>query len=148
MNGAVPWEFVIDLDCSNPSDAPCRIVLPHRSHLGTFDNVVVQPKGEWPLTFLCLLHAHLSVRSQDSIRHAGPEMVPHPPFRLWRVEYECGRENCGKQSVLYIGSQPDAEAIRDHLLTQRYSVPCGSHVVEWKLEKVVISPVAHEPPMR
>lgn len=148
MAPAVPFEFVIDLDCSDPGKKRCRIFLPHRSLLGTFENAAIRPTGEWPLTFLCLRHEHLSVRSADSIRRAGPERFPSLPTLLWRVEYECGHENCGKQSTIYVPSQPDANSIKSRLQKTRPAIECGSHFVLWREELIQIFPVTQLPLVR
>jgi hypothetical protein len=148
MAPAVPFEFAIDLDCSDAGKQPCYILLPHRSLLGTFENGVIQPKGGWPLTFLCLRHERVSVRSADSIRFSGPEPVRGLPFLLWRVAYECGREDCGKRNVLHIGPERDAETIKDRLTSQRYKVPCDNHSVEWRRELIRVRLLAHDPHMR
>jgi hypothetical protein len=79
MNPAVPFEFVIDLDCSDVGKAPCRIFLLHRSQLGTFENAVRQPKGDWPLTFLCLRHERLSVRLIASVAQDQSGSQIHRP---------------------------------------------------------------------
>ena len=87
------------------------LVLPRRSPLGTFDDPQNQPKGKWPITFLCLLHRHVCEVTLDTIR---PDIVQTVPLglnavSLWQIEYECDRQNCGQHQTIYTRYLTDAE---------------------------------------
>jgi hypothetical protein len=119
------------------------LVLPRRSPLGTFDDPQNQPKGKWPITFLCLPHRHVCEVTLDTI-HLDTVQTVAPGLNevsLWQIEFECARENCGLLQTIYTrysrdGKLSDVEgALRD----ASHVIACkGGHraVVRWETLRV------------
>jgi hypothetical protein len=135
-----PFEYVIDLDCGDARREKCRIVLRRQTPQEKLDNAPPLPKVGWPATFLCLRHMQLSARTPASTRRAGPQ-GQEGPCLLWRVQYECGHENCGRQETIYVPLQPDAETVRRILLTSKPAITCYEHLVHWRDNLLIVEPV-------
>jgi hypothetical protein len=145
------WDYAVWLDCFDRGepDEKCNIFLPHQSPLGIFEDQQRQPTGEWPAVFLCLGHGQSCVRPADSIRLDVEVLAPHqpmPPF--WRIECECGHENCGKRHTIYTARMLDWPSIARRILKTNPSVPCDSHDLVWREELMWGTSFAHESPMR
>lgn len=104
-------------------------VLPRQSPLGRFADEPRLPTGIWPIDFLCLPHGHVCRVTPQAI-HLDP--VPtlalgiHETL-LWKIEYECARQNCGQRQTIYtrfseVGSQSD---VLDAVLRTRAKILCS-----------------------
>ena len=127
MTPAVDVEYAVRLDCcadENPLD-PKHIVLPHQSPLGTFEYPQCQLSGEWPVTFLCLRHGQLFVRSKANLHLEGrtPDL-DQPP--VWRIECVCAHEDCQKSRTIYVGRMATWENIVSVLRKANPNVSCGA----------------------
>lgn len=107
-------------------------VLPRQSPLGIYVGEQYQPKGIWPIDFLCLPHGHMCRVGEETIHLESVETLGQGlrEASLWRIEYECARQNCGQRRTIYTrysaaGAQSDV--LRAALGT-RAKIPCsGGH---------------------
>jgi hypothetical protein len=80
-----------------------HVFLPRESHLGTFSGLPCQPRGEWPIRFLCLRKERLySVASEPF--HLDIEPLPNldrGEAEFWEIECECVRQNCRQRHTIY-----------------------------------------------
>jgi hypothetical protein len=148
MTPARRWDYSVILECETP-EKPCRIFLPHRIPEGKFSSPHYQPKNGWPVMFLCLQHGRLSVRQgsdvQQDICRPDPR-EPVPP--LWRIESQCGHENCGKRHEIYLTEQPDEKSIWHAISIWQPQIPCGSHFLHWQEDLIDYERIASDSPMR
>ncbi|PYV72896.1 MAG: hypothetical protein DMG96_24780 [Acidobacteria bacterium] len=89
----------------------------------------------WNEVFLCLKHGlAFSCSAQDIGLEAYMQAQdePIPPF--WKIEYECGRDNCGMPHTIWTGGISDFSKIVNRILRTNPIVSCGSHNVVWKKE--------------
>lgn len=87
------------------------LVLPRRSPLGIFVDEPCQPKGTWPIDFLCLQHGHVCRVGKETI-HLDSVQTVAPGLHvvsLWEIEYECAKQNCGQRRTIYTRYSRDAE---------------------------------------
>jgi len=62
--------FSVPIDCAQPgTEHLCHFLPPHQSPLGIYAGPRYRPMGEWPATFLCLLHVRPFIRSLEHIQH-------------------------------------------------------------------------------
>jgi hypothetical protein len=115
----------------------CNIFLPHRSPLGTYDNLQNPPTDKWTAMFLCPLHGQVFVRSSldvhPDIGTAGRDQLI-PPF--WEIECGCGHESCGRLHTIYAAGTTDSSAIVNRILETNPIVECASHLLVWKRELI------------
>ena len=100
--------------CQTPE---CRdyTVLPHRSHLGTFDDQLDPSKGIWPITYLCQSCGHVSVVPAGMIRPEDIEAQARSPL-VW-YEFSNGLQHSLERFSIYSKeSQPE---YLDHLVWDR-----------------------------
>lgn len=122
--------FVSFLDGHDPNE---HIVLPRQSPLGTFAGLGDQPTGVWPITLLCLQHAHMFVRSSDKVQFGAVPELGHKKEStdLWVIECECAQGNCGRKKTIFaFGDGPRTDdQIRKRLLTAHTHSPiaCIGH---------------------
>lgn len=153
MNPAAEMAYVVRLGCfddpANP-DTECRVFLPRQSPLGTFEYPRCQPTGEWPVTFLCLRHGHLYRCPGDRVRPGmGVSALGLPTQKIWRIDCECAHENCGRIDTIYIPEQPDLPTLAKNVLKKNPTVPCGSHLLGWRMEDLMSGvEIAHGSPVR
>src|SRR5208282_66535 len=117
-------EPAVLLDCPVDPQHPCRVFLPHQSPLEIPDNPLSQPTHIWNEVFLCLDHALAFARSARDIgleEYISAQDEPIPPF--WKIEYECGRENCGMPHTIYTGGPSDFSKIVFRILETNPTVP-------------------------
>jgi hypothetical protein len=103
--------FVCRFQCDGTEHT---FVLPRESHLGRFGDEPYLPTGIWPIDFLCLPHGHVCRVDLQTIRLESVETLGqglHEAF-LWKIEYECARQNCGQRQTIYtrysaVGAQSD-----------------------------------------
>ena len=132
----VERRLVCHFDCDG---AEHDIVLPRRSPLGIFDDPQNQPKGKWPITFLCLLHRHECEVPVEAIR-LDTVQIASPGIRevcLWQIEFECARENCGLLQTIYTRYSRDAKPsdVERALQDASHAIACkGGHraFVRWE----------------
>ena len=90
--------FLICPKCSR------KTVLPRQSRIGTYEGLQHQPKGKWPLAYLCPGCGQLSAVEHTAVRFdavAGPNLVLGRQA-LWWIDCECGHKNCaGTFSLCY-----------------------------------------------
>ena len=135
---------VLDCPKGNPSD-PCRIPLPAQSLLGMGEGPHDLPMGTWPAAFLCLKHAHVCIRTQNDVQLEDEIQVPDEPIpSLWRIECECGHENCGKRHAIYTSRAPDWETIKRIILLREPIVSCEGHPLVWSEESMRGIEIAHD----
>ncbi len=104
-------------------------VLPRQSPLGRFADEPRLPMGIWPIDFLCLPHGHVCRVTQQAI-HLDPVPTLAPGIHetlLWKIEYECARQNCGQRQTIYtkfseVGSRSD---VLDAVLRTRANILCS-----------------------
>jgi hypothetical protein len=138
------------LDCprSNPSD-PCRIPLPLQNPTEKCGDQHGPPMGAWPAMFLCLKHAHVCVRSQHNVQLEHEMRVQGQPIpSLWRIECECGHENCGGRLAIYTARAPDWETIEKVILIRNPAVSCEGHPFVWRKGQMNWIEIAHDSLMR
>jgi hypothetical protein len=54
------------------------------------------------------------------------------------IECECGHENCGIRHTIYTGGMEDTEKIKARILKLNPAIPCDSHNLVWKTEKIFL----------
>src|ERR1700722_3749049 len=105
---ATRFDFAVSLGCYDVSPVlRCSALLPRQSPLGTSGDQRYQPTDEWPASFLCLRHAHTSVRSANDLEVEAETLDPEGHPLLWRIVCRCGHENCGRLHVFYVHRMPD-----------------------------------------
>jgi hypothetical protein len=132
MNGAVGVEYAVRLECcaaENPLN-PMHIVLPHQSPLGMFEYPRYLFSREWPATFLCLRHSRSFVLSGSNVRLEKKRPDQDRSY-LWRIQSECGYENCGRLHVIYISVEMNAAELVDLLVCTTPSIACDGHELVW-----------------
>jgi hypothetical protein len=126
-------EYSMRLECSDLDKEKCNIPLPPQSPLGIFSGQQHLPMGDWPANFLCLRHMHMSARYPNNV-HLEIEMrapfEPVPP--LWRIECECGHENCGKRQTIYTSRMPDWPSISERIVRKSPKLGCDGHEFVWR----------------
>ena len=92
--------FVCRFQCDG---AEHTFVLPRQSPLGTYVGEQYQPTGIWPIEFLCLQHGHVCRVTLGTIRLESVETRGQDQYEalLWKIEYECARQNCGQRQTIY-----------------------------------------------
>jgi hypothetical protein len=81
-----------------------KIALPHQSRIEIYEGQRYQPKGKWPLNYLCSACGRLSQVEQKEIRwdFAAGTNLSLGKQALWWIDCECGHENCtGNFSLCY-----------------------------------------------
>lgn len=78
-------------------------VLPRQSPLGRFADEPYPSKDIWPIDFLCLPHGHVCRVGKETIRLESVETLARGLYEafLWKIEYDCARENCGQRQTIY-----------------------------------------------
>ncbi len=109
-------------------------VLPRQSPLGIFDDQQSQPKGTWPIAFLCLPHGLAWQVTPDMIHLDTVQTVPPGLHEasVWQVEYECAHNNCGRHWTIYTKHSTDADPdyVVLRVLNANPTIQCeGEHVV-------------------
>jgi hypothetical protein len=150
MVSEFPRVYSVNLDCNAPGqEYLCHIPLPRRSPLGIFEGQHNLSIGDWPATFLCLLHARSFFRLADSVRHETEVRVRNRPVpSLWRIECECAHENCGRPHTIYTARAPDWNTIVRLILERDPTVSCGAHSLVWREDLMHGTEFAHDPPLR
>jgi hypothetical protein len=138
--------YSVTLDCAQPdTEHLCHIPLPHQSPLGIYKVQQYRRMGEWPATFLCLLHGRAFVRSRDHIQHEIEMRVPGEPVpQMWQIEVACARENCGRRQRIYTARAPDPDTLLKVLMRKKPVVPCGDHDLIWREDLISLIEFAHE----
>ena len=92
--------FVCRFHCYGADHA---FVLPRESHLGRFGDEPYLPKDIWPIDFLCLPHGHVCRVGPETIHLDSVETLGQGLHEavLWKIEYECARQNCGQRQTIY-----------------------------------------------
>ena len=133
--------FVCRFQCE---EVEHTVVLPRQSPLGRFADEPYLPKGIWPIDFLCLPHGHVC-RVTPHVIHLDP--VPtlalgiHEAL-LWKIEYECARQNCGQRQTIYtrysaVGTQ--ADVLRDVLKTRARVLCSEGHEAKLDMARMELS---------
>jgi hypothetical protein len=118
-------------------------VLPRRSPLGIFDDPQNQPKGSWPIIFLCLPHRHACEVTLDTIHPDSVQTVAQGLHEasLWQIEFECVQGNCGLRQTIYTRYSRDGKPsdVERSLRDASHVIACkGGHraVVRWETLRV------------
>lgn len=93
--------------CPNPGCAK-PIALPRQSPEGMFPSLLSPAKGAESATFLCTLCGQLFECSLEAFPPRRIE-IRNPNWQvplLWRLEFECVIENCGKQKPIFFAFDP------------------------------------------
>jgi hypothetical protein len=129
--------WAVQLDCGDQAvKGHCRIFLPPQSLLGRYEDLQDQPNGAWTASFLCLRHGHLSIRNSGNVH---PEIGDSPIANFYRIEAECGRENCGKLHTFFAAGQPDCEVVRLLSVNSMNAISCNEHDLLWKDSQVTVT---------
>jgi hypothetical protein len=137
MNGAVVVEYAVRLECcaaENPLN-PMHIVLPHQSPLGMFEYPRYLLSREWPATFLCLRHGRSFVHSGSDLR-LERRRPDQNRLHLWRIQSECGQENCGQPHTIYISQQSSIIELVDRIMDTKPPIPCDGHELVWREDSI------------
>jgi hypothetical protein len=115
------------------------ILLPRRSLLGTYEGLEYRHTDIWPISFLCTRSERLCVCSAEAIHpQIGPVMDPHRGQGvLWKIDCQCGHENCARRSTIYAIYSRDADAreIIDTVLHATATCTCdGDHPLDYAAE--------------
>ena len=103
----VPF-FEVHLGCCNSGRS---IALPRQTPLGIYEHLSYQHTAEWPATFLCISCGRLFEDSEQTSVRFAQQVLPAqslPLPDLWRIEFECDHENCGKLSTIYTSFEAGA----------------------------------------
>ena len=119
-------------------------VLPRESLLGRFGDEPYLPKGIWPIDFLCLPHGHVCRVTPGMIHLETVETLGqglHEGF-LWKIEYECARQNCGQRQTIYtrysaVGAQ--SNVLHDVLETRARIFCSEGHEATLDAARMVLS---------
>jgi hypothetical protein len=103
-----------------------RIVLPYGRLPGISEDQWYWPMGAPTLTLVCPHCGLLSSHSQQDVRRESIE-IPDPsqmPSVFWRVEFECGHENCGLPIVVHTRTEGNALPDEPERLVTRAKPTC------------------------
>jgi len=133
------------LECPNPA---CRkpIVLPRRSPSEMFPDQPNPSTGKRSTTFLCIECGLPFECPTEAVRphHIDTRNLDQQLTLLWRIEFVCAIENCGKQKPIFFAYASDAEeiAVRKKLFSLRVWVSCAQgHHQELISQQVEVWPV-------
>src|SRR5271157_2239551 len=123
-------------------------VIPLQIPAGIFQGLVGQPKEKWTAVFLCTGCGQMYEHSISEIRSSLEPIEDQSPrpADLWRIEYECVHENCGRQRPIYFSFDADASEIRvfERIHSLRLWLSCNSGHSFRLSEKAQIYPVSHQ----
>src|SRR5437879_393488 len=91
---------VHSVKCPHGHSSEVHIVLPRRSPLGICEGLDYLTREGWPTTFLCINCGRLSVHSRPHFGQVAM-MDQNPPADLWKIDFRCDQESCGKISTIY-----------------------------------------------
>lgn len=118
--------------------------LPRQNPLETYVDGPYPPKDIWPIDFLCLQHGHVCRVGRETIRLESVETLApglHEAF-LWKIEYECARQNCGQRQTIYtrhsaVGTPSD---VLDDVLKTKAEILCiGGHEARLDRDRMNLS---------
>ena len=115
-------------ECPNPL---CRtpIVLPHQSPSKMFPDQLDQFTDKPSATFLCTKCGHMFECSPETFpaRHIDMRNPDPPVSLLWKIEFECVHENCGKQKPIFFAYDANASdfATQQKVLAFEIQVSCN-----------------------
>ena len=145
--------YAIELGCYSHSPVhPCRIWLPRESPLRKAEHLDFQPKGSWPVMFLCLQHMQWCMRSELNVH---PDIEARdldrrlPPLLL--IQCRCALGHCRKLHTIYAARIWDWSLILKKLVAQQPRIPCGEngeHALKWREDLIQHEMFAHDSPMR
>ena len=142
------YRLVCQGKCPNPHCAR-PIVLPHQSPEGMFPGQQSPATGKPSVAFLCTVCGQLFECSREDFPDRRIEMSSpdqQVPV-LWRLEFECVIENCGKQKPIFFAFDAIAgeRAVWRQVVKLLGKVTCGKgHTQKLRQPMARVVPVARQ----
>jgi hypothetical protein len=143
------YRLVCQGKCPNPG-CGTPIVLPRQSPVGMFPGLLSHPTDKpTAATFLCTVCGQLFECSPEAFPpHRIEIRSPDQQLPLlWRLEFECVIENCGKQKPIFFAFDPivGERAVWRQVVKLLGEVTCGKGHTQKLLPKMAsVVPVARQ----
>jgi hypothetical protein len=121
----VNYKFVLSCDKQTPL---AYFVLGYSESQQTFDNQLMWPKENWPLTVLCNQCFQLSDYLERDVQtlFLDNKVQGKPrPMRIWSIEVQCGQESCGTLTKIHY--QAESELLKEQILLEIDGRPIDTH---------------------